>query len=196
MKATPAITPTDERPFMTIALLKRAGLPLAAALLLAGCAGFAPDGGFGPVADTARERLGQDALWVRSDADRLALIVGVREGVIDAICSDHQPLNASAKLAPFAEALPGMSTLETVLPLGLKLVADGELSARRLIEALTSAPARILQKPIGALGEVASGVLLIDPAQVWQVTGDDWLSAGRNTVFAGHMMAGRARALG
>lgn len=132
---------------------------------------------------------------LRSEADRVALIAGVREGVIDAICSDHQPLNAAAKLAPFAEALPGMSTLETVLPLGLKLVADGELSARRLIEALTSAPARILQKPIGALGEVASGVLLIDPAQAWQVTGDDWLSVGRNTVFAGQMMAGRARLL-
>lgn len=132
---------------------------------------------------------------LRSEADRLALIAGVREGVIDAICSDHQPLNAAAKLAPFAEALPGMSTLETVLPLGLKLVADGELSPRRLIEALTSAPARILHKPIGALQEAASGVILIDPEQAWTVAHDDWLSAGRNTVFAGQTMRGRAQRL-
>lgn len=132
---------------------------------------------------------------LRSEADRLALIAGVREGVIDAICSDHQPLNAAAKLAPFAEALPGMSTLETVLPLGLKLVADGELTPRRLIEALTSAPARILHKPIGALQEAASGVILIDPEQAWTVAHDDWFSAGRNTVFAGQTMRGRAQRL-
>ena len=167
---------------------------------------LAKDKGFPVTADVAMHQLhltdaaidGFNAMAhvrppLRSEADRVALIAGVREGVIDAICSDHQPLNAAAKLAPFAEALPGMSTLETVLPLGLKLVADGELSARRLIEALTSAPARILQKPIGALGEAASGVLLIDPAQRWQVTGEGWLSVGRNTVFAGQMMTGRVR---
>ena len=55
----------------------------------------------------------------RSESDRQALIAGVRDGVIDAVCSDHQPLDASAKLAPFAEALPGISSLETLLPLGL-----------------------------------------------------------------------------
>ena len=80
-----------------------------------------------------------------------ALIAGVREGVIDAICSDHQPLNAAAKLAPFAEALPGMSTLETVLPLGLQLVRAGELEAGRLIAALSSAPAGIIGIPAGSL---------------------------------------------
>lgn len=132
---------------------------------------------------------------LRSEVDRLALIAGVREGVIDAICSDHQPLNASAKLAPFAEALPGMSTLETVLPLGLKLVAEGELTARRLIEALTSAPARILQKPIGSLQDADSGVILINPSQAWTVSNESWLSTGRNTLFAGQTMLGRAQRL-
>lgn len=132
---------------------------------------------------------------LRSEVDRLALIAGVREGVIDAICSDHQPLNASAKLAPFAEALPGMSTLETVLPLGLKLVAEGEFTARRLIEALTSAPARILQKPIGSLQDADSGVILINPSQAWTVSNESWLSTGRNTLFAGQTMLGRAQRL-
>ncbi|MEO6698514.1 MAG: dihydroorotase [Paraperlucidibaca sp.] len=127
---------------------------------------------------------------LRRESDRLALIAGVRDGVIDAICSDHQPLNASAKLAPFAEALPGMSTLETVLPLGLRLVASGDLTALRLIEALTSSPARIIALPIGRLS-LACGAVVIDPRVSWQVGDADWQSTGRNSLFAGQMLSGR-----
>jgi outer membrane protein TolC len=71
-------------------LLRRAALPLAAALL-AGCASFAPDGGFGPVVDTARDRLGKDAVWARSDADRNALRDRTRELLA-------QPLDADAAI--------------------------------------------------------------------------------------------------
>ncbi len=127
---------------------------------------------------------------LRRESDRLALIAGVRDGVIDAICSDHQPLNASAKRAPFAEALPGMSTLETVLPLGLRLVASGELSASRLIEALTSLPARIIAQPVGSLLR-ASGAMVIDPSASWQVGDAHWQSVGRNSLFAGQALLGR-----
>ncbi|REH40188.1 dihydroorotase [Paraperlucidibaca baekdonensis] len=127
---------------------------------------------------------------LRRESDRLALIAGVREGVIDAICSDHQPLNASAKLAPFAEALPGMSTLETVLPLGLRLVASGELDASRLIEALTCVPARIIAQPIGSLLH-AGGAMVIDPSVSWQVGDAHWQSVGRNSLFAGQALLGR-----
>lgn len=131
---------------------------------------------------------------LRREADRQALIAGVRDGVIDAICSDHQPLNASAKLAPFAEALPGMSTLETVLPLGLVLVSEGAFSASRLIEALTASPAHILAQPLGSLQAADSGVLLIDPAATWTVSRDSLLSAGSNTAFLGRTLSGRVRA--
>jgi dihydroorotase len=127
---------------------------------------------------------------LRRESDRLALIAGVRDGVIDAICSDHQPLNASAKLAPFAEALPGMSTLETVLPLGLRLVASGELTALRLIEALTSTPARIIALPIGSLS-LACGAVVIDPSLSWQAGDAGWQSIGRNSLFAGQTLSGR-----
>lgn len=130
---------------------------------------------------------------LRREADRQALIAGVREGVIDAICSDHQPLNAAAKLAPFAEALPGMSTLETVLPLGLQLVRDGELDARRLIEALTSAPAGIIGIPAGSLAE--GGVLVVDPSAAWTVSADTLLSTGKNTAFLGRTLQGRVLSL-
>lgn len=74
---------------MQISLLKRAGVPLAAALLLAGCAGFSPDGGFAPVADAARERLGQDAVWVRSDADRAAVRDRTRELLAQPLDADR-----------------------------------------------------------------------------------------------------------
>ena len=127
---------------------------------------------------------------LRRESDRLALIAGVRDGVIDAICSDHQPLNASAKLAPFAEALPGMSTLETVLPLGLRLVANGDLTEQRLIEALTSAPAGVIAQPIGSLS-LASGAVVIDPLLSWQACDANWQSVGRNSLFAGQTLSGR-----
>lgn len=64
---------------MMNAMFRRAAVPLATAILLTGCAGFAPDGGFGPVADTARDRLAKDAVWARSDADRSALRDRTRE---------------------------------------------------------------------------------------------------------------------
>lgn len=127
----------------------------------------------------------------RSESDRQALIAGVRDGVIDAVCSDHQPLDASAKLAPFAEALPGISSLETLLPLGLQLVDRGDLTASRLIDALTAAPARVLGLPLGRLDQVGSGVLLVDPQAAWTVTAEALLSTGKNTPFLGATMAGR-----
>lgn len=127
---------------------------------------------------------------LRRESDRLALIAGVCDGVIDAICSDHQPLNASAKLAPFAEALPGMSTLETVLPLGLRLVTNGDLTEQRLIEALTSAPAGVIAQPIGSLS-LASGAVVIDPLLSWQACDANWQSVGRNSLFAGQTLSGR-----
>lgn len=132
---------------------------------------------------------------LRTEEDRLALIAGVRDGIIDAICSDHQPLNAAAKLAPFAEALPGMSTLETVLPLGLRLVEGHDLPLGMLLRALTIAPAQVLGLDVGRLQAADAGIVLIDPVQQWQATAADWVSLGRNTVFAGQQMVGRVREL-
>jgi dihydroorotase len=122
---------------------------------------------------------------LRSEDDRAALRDGVKSGVIDAICSDHQPLDASAKLAPFPSTEPGMSTLETVLPLGLQLVREGVLGERDLLRALTQNPARILglAKP--------AGWLLINPAETWKVTAETLLSTGKNTPWLGRELQGR-----
>lgn len=124
---------------------------------------------------------------LRGEEDRAALREGVKSGIIDAICSDHQPLDASAKLAPFPSTEPGMSTLETVLPLGLQLVRDGVFDETTLLRALTQKPAAIL-----GLAQ-ASGWLLIDPAASWQVSADTLLSAGKNSPWLGQTLQGRVQ---
>lgn len=122
---------------------------------------------------------------LRSEADRATLREGVRSGVIDAICSDHQPLDASAKLAPFPATEPGMSTLETLLPLGLQLVREGVLSESRLIAALTHQPADVLGL------EKNTGWLLINPSTQWTVSAETLLSTGKNTPWFGQTMQGK-----
>lgn len=122
---------------------------------------------------------------LRREEDRHALREGVKQGVIDAICSDHQPLDASAKLAPFPSTEPGMSTLETVLPLGLQLVRDGVLTENELLRALAQNPAAVLglEKP--------SGWLLLDPAALWTVSAEALVSTGKNTPWTGCELQGR-----
>ncbi len=133
---------------------------------------------------------------LRAESDRQALLEGVATGVIDAICSDHQPLHSSAKQAPFAATMPGMSTLQTVLPLGLRLVAEGELTLARLIDALALAPRRILgQEARGlAVGAVAD-IVAIDRDVLWEVDAKHWHSAGRNTPYWGRSLRGCAAQL-
>ena len=133
---------------------------------------------------------------LRAESDRQALLEGVATGVIDAICSDHQPLHSSAKQAPFAATMPGMSTLQTVLPLGLRLVAEGELTLARLIDALALAPRRILgQEARGlAVGAVAD-IVAIDRDVLWEVDAKHWHSAGRNTLYWGRSLRGCAAQL-
>ncbi len=124
---------------------------------------------------------------LRREEDRAALRDGVKSGVIDAICSDHQPLDASAKLAPFPSTEPGMSTLETVLPLGLQLVREGVLSEGELLRALTQNPAAVLGL------EKTSGWLLIAPAENWTASADTLLSTGKNTPWLDRELQGRVR---
>lgn len=129
---------------------------------------------------------------LRSESDRQALLEGVREGTIDAICSDHQPLDASAKLAPFAATMPGMSTLETMLGLGLRLVRSGELSRTRLVDALAQAPRRVLGQATCSLcvGDVAD-LVAFDERLSWQVFPEMLRSHGHNTPFLGQTLQGK-----
>lgn len=128
---------------------------------------------------------------LRSERDREALREGVRSGIIDAICSDHQPLNGAAKLAPFQGTEPGMSTLETLLPLGLQLVRANVLSETVLLNALTAAPAQILGITAGQVALEGAGILVIDPARRWTADAETLLSEGKNTPYLNREMEGR-----
>ena len=129
---------------------------------------------------------------LRTTADRDALRAAVRSGLVTAVCSDHQPHEPDAKLAPFPSTAPGMAALETLLPLLLRLVAAGVLDLPTAIARLTSGPAAILGLPLGNLAPGrAADVIVFDPEAKWRVGPKTWLSQGRNTPFWGERFKGR-----
>ncbi|CAK0751714.1 Dihydroorotase-like protein [Gammaproteobacteria bacterium] len=129
---------------------------------------------------------------LRSTYDRDYLRIGCSSGVVSAICSDHQPHEPNAKLAPFCETAPGISGLETLLPLGLRLVHEGILDLHTLIARLTWQPAQILGQPYGTLrvGSRAD-VCIFDPHRDWTVDSTQFISRGHNTPFDGWKLKGR-----
>ncbi len=130
---------------------------------------------------------------LRSVEDRNALRAGVAHGLIAAICSDHQPHEPDAKINPFPLTEPGISALETLLPLCLQLVEDGVLSPLQLAERLALGPARVLGVQAGSLSPgTRANLVLVNPAQPFELRGDLMLSAGRNTPFLGRQLPGRA----
>ena len=130
---------------------------------------------------------------LRTLADRDALRDAVRAGLVGAVCSDHQPHEADAKLAPFPSTEPGMAALETLLPLMLRLVAKDLMDLPTAIARLTTGPAAILGLPLGNLasGQCAD-VCVFDPEAKWRVSAETWRSQGHNTPFLGARMKGRA----
>ncbi len=128
---------------------------------------------------------------LRSQRDREALRQGIADNSISAICSDHQPHDADAKLAPFAMTEPGISGLETLLPLSLRLAEDGDASLSEIIAHLTIQPAEILGLKLGQLGVGSvADVCIYDPQHSWTFASDEMLSAGHNSPFNGWSLKG------
>ncbi|HEY1076656.1 MAG TPA: dihydroorotase [Fontimonas sp.] len=133
---------------------------------------------------------------LRSAADRDALRAAVASGLIEAVCSDHQPHEADAKVNPFPLTEPGISALETLLPLTLALAHEGLLTPLQAIARVTSGPAAIAGPALGAAagrlqpGESAD-LALIDPDRIWTLHADSMVSAGRNSPFLGKALRGR-----
>jgi dihydroorotase len=128
----------------------------------------------------------------RSIRDKEALREGLANGTIDSICSDHQPHDLDAKLGAFPETEPGISSLETLLPLMLRLVAQRAISLEQGVAALTHKPAHILQLNIGALAlGFAADICIFDTEQDWQVNSENWRSQGVNTPFWGQNFKGK-----
>jgi len=127
---------------------------------------------------------------LRGQGDREALIEGVAKGLIDAICSDHQPHEMDAKAAPFSMTDPGASTIDCLLPLSMQLKND--IGIDRVIEALTFKPARILGIEAGTLAPGSKAdICIFDPEKIWSLSNKEIYSAGKNTPFDGWEMAGR-----
>ena len=129
---------------------------------------------------------------LRSARDRDALREALRNGAIGAICSDHQPHEPDAKLAPFAESEPGVSGLETLLPLTLRLVDEKLLDLAAALALLTAGPAAIIGVDAGQLGVGATAdVCIFDPEARWVLSADAMVSRGRNSPFLGRELRGR-----
>ncbi len=128
----------------------------------------------------------------RSLQDREALRLALAEGVIDAICSDHQPHDLDAKLGAFPETEPGISSLETLLPLTLNLVSEGILNLSQAIALLSTQPANIIQQGSGTLTVGSTADICVFNAELsWQINAQTWLSQGRNTPFWGQTLIGK-----
>ena len=123
---------------------------------------------------------------LRSQLDRQALRNGLVDGTIDCLCSDHQPHEIDAKLCPFPSAEPGISGLDTLLPLAIRLAEEGLMTLPEVIARLTVNPAKIMGIPAGtiAIGELAD-ICIVDPEAHYYCRGRDFVSKGKNTPFEG-----------
>ncbi len=126
---------------------------------------------------------------LRTEVDRQALLQGLTDGVIDAICSDHQPHDNDAKSSPFSLTEPGASSLEFLLPLTMKLVSEKQLELDVALKALTHNPASILDLPAGKLEPgTDADICIFAPDQSWTIDKTRMLSAGKNTPYDGWQM--------
>jgi len=131
---------------------------------------------------------------LRGVRDRIALRAGVADGTIDAVCSDHAPVDDDAKQLPFGEAEAGATALELLLPLVLKWAVEQRIGLVPALARITSQPAAVLGVEAGTLQPGAPADLCIfDPAAPWRVTPEALRSQGKNTPFAGYEVTGKVR---
>ena len=129
---------------------------------------------------------------LRNQRDRDALRTGISHNILSAICSDHQPHEVDAKQAPFPSTEPGISALETLLPLTLRLVNDGLLNLNTAISKLTCEPAKILGLNKGTLSQnTCADICIINPATEWTLDAAMLRSHGKNTPFHGWNFSGK-----
>jgi dihydroorotase len=131
---------------------------------------------------------------LRAQRDRDALAAGLADGTIDCLCSDHTPVDDDGKLVPFAEAQPGATGLELLLPLALKWGEAKRLPLATTLARITSDAARVLGVASGrlAVGSPAD-VVLLDPAAPRRIAPETLKSQGKNTPFIGTELSGSVR---
>lgn len=138
---------------------------------------------------------------LRQQRDRDAIRQGLADGTIDALVSDHNPVDEDAKTLPFAEAEAGATGLELLLGLACKWGADSQAGMARALAVLTSEPARVLGNSLGTLqasaGRLVKGgmadLCVFDPAGEWMVEPQALRSQGKHTPFSGYQLPVRVR---
>lgn len=129
---------------------------------------------------------------LRAEEDRLAMIEAVKDGTVDMIVSSHDPQDVDTKRLPFADAAAGAIGLETLLGAALRLYHNGDVTLLRLVETLSTAPARLLGLPGGTLkpGAIAD-LVLVDLDEPWIVSESGIRSRSKNTCFEGARLQGK-----
>ncbi|MEO7725819.1 MAG: dihydroorotase [Burkholderiales bacterium] len=131
---------------------------------------------------------------LRSQRDRDALRVALADGTVDALCSDHTPVDVDAKQLPFGEAETGATAVELLLPLTLKWIDEARLPLVQGLARITADPARLLGIDAGKLMQGASADLCVfDPARYWKVEPAALKSQGKNTPYTGVEIKGKVR---
>lgn len=132
---------------------------------------------------------------LRTQRDKEALSQGLIDGTIDAICSDHTPVDDDAKLVPFAQSESGASGLEFLLPLTLKWAKDAKVSTAKALSLITTHPAAILNIPAGKLSVGADAdICLFSADEYWKIIAKNLRSQGKNSPFNGLEIAGKVKA--
>ena len=130
---------------------------------------------------------------LRGEDDRKAMVDALARGEIDIIVSSHDPQDVDTKRLPFADAADGAIGLETMLAAALRLHHSGEVPLMRLIDALSTRPAKIFGLDAGTLAPGAKAdIVLIDPDEPWLATKDSFVSRSKNTPFEDARFTGRA----
>ena len=130
----------------------------------------------------------------RNERDCGALIQALNDGVLDVVCSDHQPHEVDAKLAPFAKTEAGVSAVEFLLPLLLKLVDDKHLSLATAIACASQTPAEILGLQCGTLSlDAPADICIVDTECNWEIRSEKMYSAGKNTPLENWQLNARVK---
>jgi dihydroorotase len=129
---------------------------------------------------------------LRTEADRAAVVEGLRDGTIDVIVSAHVPQGVESKRLPFAQAAPGIAGLETMLPLALELAHNDHLPLLDLLRTMTARPAELLGLPGGRLVAGApADLMLLDLEAPWQVDASRFRAKSKNTPYDERPVQGR-----
>ncbi len=135
---------------------------------------------------------------LRTSRDISALIQGLKDGVLDAIATDHAPHNSVDKMCEFGLAAFGISGLETALACLMHLVHEGQLDLITLVSKLTFEPAKIIGNIHGELGTLKpccqADITIFDPDKEWTVDSQSFISKGKNTPFDGYQFKGKVMA--